>query len=126
MIMGFSPKKDEAMSSVDFARSAVRQLADGEDRKNSIPRLARLLNWTPRRVRAAFDGEAKRFSWEEIEDLRAAKAHAAEHALTKKAPFYAQDLDDHAARLEQIDPDFYRADIDRYRDLARRARGLAR
>lgn len=117
--------KVSVMSSVAYARSITRELAGSRPRKTWKFQLARDLGWTPRRVAAVHDGEARRIDADELEALRVAKARAAETALTTEIARHAATLELHAARLASVDPDLHRAEIARLRVLAHRARHLS-
>lgn len=82
--LGISPKSVESRVSVQFELQAklwdAVPMRPGENLKSWFPRAANALGWSPRRVRAWWNGEARRIDHFEIETLnqRIESAKAAE------------------------------------------------
>lgn len=89
--------------------------------KTVWPSLASLTGISARRVKAIWYREARAILAEEIDRLRSAAARRRERDI--QSIFNdATRLEAMARSLEAIDADFHRAEIDRLRDVARRAR----
>jgi len=111
------------MSAIVEARSHLRALKpDYEPLKCALPRIARRLHISVRRLRSMWDGTATVVYAEELDAMRSARAAKAEQSLKTDTLAHALELESHAARLAQIDPDFYREEVARLRDVAGRAR----
>jgi hypothetical protein len=92
--------------------------------KSALPRAALFVGINARRLRALWNREARAVLAEEIAKLEAARARIAERVITNEIHEHANRLEVHAARLASICPDSNRAEVDRLRDLARRARAV--
>lgn len=114
------------MSAIPETRQHIELLIrPGERLKQAFPRIARMIGANPRRVRQLWSGEVTDPKARELDALRAARAKAAEIAITTESLRHASDLEIHASRLALLDPDVHGAEITRLRDLAGRARALA-
>lgn len=94
----------------------------GSKLKTAWPRLASLLGTTERRVRAIWNGEAKAIRADEMDALRKAVTTKQVSDVSFR---HAARLETAATALAQVDPDFHREEIERYRLLAMRLRGEA-
>lgn len=96
------------MSSAVEARGYLADLIDPRiPLKSAIPGLASRLGLSARRVRALWNGEARRIDADEIKALRsAALQNEVVHARKQVARLQAM-----AARLEAVDADFHAPDI---------------
>jgi hypothetical protein len=113
------------MTAIVEARRHIEGLMrPGEKLKAALPRIARTVGINPRRARSLWSGHAVTRA-DELDALREASAKEAAHAIRTENLIHARTLEEHAARLAVVDPDFHREAIDELRDLARRARALA-
>lgn len=120
-MLGESPKGRERMSPAVEAREHIALILDErQPLKTALPRIARRLGITPRRVRALWNGEARRIEAAEINALRA----AALQQQVSDAQQQANRLEALAARLEGSNASVFAADIDAARQQARRLRDL--
>ncbi len=110
------------MSVAVEAAESLRALAPDGPVETRWRRLARALGFGERRVKALYYREARRIDAAEMDTIRAALAHRGE-ATRSKARRHGQFFKDQAARLQAVDPEFYREEIDRLRNLARRESG---
>lgn len=90
--------------------------------KSALPRAAAFIGLNARRTRALWNKEARAVLADEIHALEAARARIAERIITREMHQHANTMELYAARLASVDPDGNRAEIDRLRNLARRAR----
>ena len=121
-IMGISPKgRDMNSVALNEARGLVASLIGsqppGAKLKSAWGRVARVVGFTERRVRAIWNNEVRCLRADELEALRLAVANKRAPALPELAEQAAR-LMASASSLEAIDADFYRAEIDRLRDMA--------
>ena len=93
--------------------------------KSALPRVAAYVGLNARRCRALWNREARAILAHEIHQLEAARARIAERLLTKDMTDHASILEIRAARLAADDSHFHRAEIDRLRRMAQRARDFA-
>jgi hypothetical protein len=93
--------------------------------KSALPRAAAFIGINARRARALWNKEARAVLADEIHALEAARARIAERIITREMHQHANTMELYAARLASQDPDGNRAEIDRYRRMARRARDFA-
>lgn len=90
--------------------------------KSALPRAAIFVGINARRARALWHKEARAVLADEIHALEAARARIAERIITKEMHQHANTMELYAARLASVDPDGNRSEVDRLRNLARRAR----
>jgi hypothetical protein len=124
-IMAISATRKIMSACVESRRHIEGLLFPGERLKSAFPRIASLINVTPRRVRQLWAGDVKSPTADELDALRSVATRRAERALTEENLNHAATLERQASRLATIDPDFHRAEIARLRQLAQRARNLA-
>lgn len=121
-----SKKEAGEMHTVEEARILLRQglgpVQAGTPLKTLFPSIARRLGVTVRRVETIWQGTARRIDVAEMDRLRAL---AASKQQAQPEAAHASRYEAIAAALEAVDPDFHRADIDRYRQLARALRRSA-
>jgi hypothetical protein len=103
----------------------VQYVAPAMPLKSALPRVAAYVGLNARRCRALWNTEARAILAHEIHQLEAARARISERLLTKDMHDHASHLEIRAARLATDDSDFHRAEIDRLRGLAQRARDFA-
>lgn len=128
--LGISSQGSNEMSAVSIqARchlGAILQfVAPSMPLKSALPRVAAYVGLNARRCRALWNREARAILAHEIHQLEAARARIAERLLTKDMSDHASILEIRAARLAADDSDFHRAEIDRLRRMAQRARDFA-
>ncbi|CAM5770654.1 hypothetical protein [Bosea minatitlanensis] len=93
--------------------------------KSALPRAAAFIGINARRARALWNREARAVLAEEIHALEAARARIAERIITREMHQHANTMELYAARLASVDPEGNRAEIDRLRRMAQRARHFA-
>lgn len=121
-----NPLREDDMSIAIQARAhigAVLQfVAPHLPLKSALPRAAIFVGINARRARALWHKEARAVLADEIHALEAARARIAERIITKEMHQHANTMELYAARLASVDPDGNRSEVDRLRNLARRAR----
>lgn len=116
----------QRMSAIVESRTHIQGLRrPGEPLKLALPRIARRARMSVRRLRSIWEATTTVIRAEELDALRAARAAEAERALTVEAMDHARALEEHAARLAIVDPEFHGEDIARLRALAARYRSKA-
>ena len=93
--------------------------------KSALPRAAAFIGINARRARALWNKEARAVLADEIHALEAARAKIAERIITREMHQHANTMELYAARLASVDPDGNRAEVDRLRRMAKRARDFA-
>lgn len=93
--------------------------------KSALPRAAAFIGINARRARALWNKEARAVLAEEIHALEAARARIAERIITREMHQHANTMELYAARLANNDPVGNRAEVDRLRVMAQRARDFA-
>lgn len=93
--------------------------------KSALPRAAAFVGINARRARALWNREARAVLAEEIHALEAARARIAERIITREMHQHANTMELYAARLASVDRDGNRAEVDRLRRMAQRARDFA-
>ena len=93
--------------------------------KSALPRAAAFIGINARRARALWNKEARAVLADEIHALEAARAKIAERIITREMHQHANTMELYAARLASVDPDGNRAEVDRLRSMAQRARNFA-
>lgn len=93
--------------------------------KSALPRAAAFIGINARRARALWNKEARAVLADEIHALEAARARIAERIITREMHQHANTMELYAARLASVDPDGNRAEVDRLRLMAQRARDFA-
>ena len=104
--------------------SLIGSQPPGAKLKSAWGRVARVVGFTERRVRAIWNNEVRCLRADELEALRFAVARKRVSAYNQLAEQAAR-LMASASSLEAIDADFYRAEIDRLRDVAGRLGNVA-
>lgn len=92
--------------------------------KDAIPKAAKFIGLGERRVRALHAGEARAIGLDDDDALFEAEVKISEYVLTKEVESHADRLELAALRYAAKCPDTHRDRIARFRDLARRVRGL--
>lgn len=92
--------------------------------KDALPAAASFIGLGARRVRALWAMEARAIRIEDQGAIEAAEVRISEHVLTQEVTRHANRLEVYAARLAAICPERYRAQITKYRGLAKRARSV--
>lgn len=117
------------MNAACEAQVLIREIAGrapiGTPIKTALARVARLTGLGERRVRGLWNREARAVLADELEVLRSAARKASHgHDTTQDLGAAAEQFERLASRLEAVDPDLYRHQIDGYRALALGARAL--
>lgn len=125
-----SPKPSEFQMSIAIQARAhmgaiVQFVAPQLPLKSALPRAAAFIGINARRARALWNREARAVLAEEIHALEAARARIAERIITREMHQHANTMELYAARLASNDPEGNRAEVDRLRRMARRARDFA-
>lgn len=124
--VGIAPKVTD-MRAIEFkARisAILAYVSPNSTIKEAYPKAARFLGLGPRRVRALHACEARLIQVDDEEALFDAEVRISEHFLEKEVERHADRLEYAALRYAARCPDTYRDRIARWRDLARRVRGL--